>query len=148
MSTKKHRVNLSESDHQTLTELLQKGVVSARKLTRARILLMSDEARASGRKTDVAIAELLSITPTTVKRVRARYQEGGLETALEEQPRSGRPVGISAATRAKVTALACTEAPEGRSQWSLRLLADKIVELAYIDTISYQSVREILKKTA
>lgn len=148
MSAKKHSVRLSETDHKILTDLLQKGQVSARKATRARILLMSDEVRARGQKTDVEIVELLSIASSTVKRVRARYHEGGLETALEEQPRSGRPVGISAATRAKVTALACTEAPAGRSQWSLRLLADKIVELAYIDTISHQSVSEILKKTS
>ena len=80
-------------------------------------------------------------------RIRKRYVQAGVAGTINEKPRSGRPIGISAQTRAKVTALACSQAPEGRSQWTLRLLADKMVELEYVDRISYQSVRNILKKT-
>ena len=110
-------------------------------------MLLSDEARASGRKTDAEIVEILGVSAATVARTRARFCQQGLEAALNEKARSGRPIGISAQTRAKVTALACTKAPDGYSKWSLRLLADKVVELEYIDEISYQSVRHILKKT-
>ena len=108
----------------------------------AKILLLADEG-----KKDKEIAERVEVSVGTVERIRKRYGQEGLEAAVNEKPRSGRPIGISAQTRAKVTALACTKAPEGRSKWTLRLLADKVVELEYIDSISYQSVRNILKKT-
>ena len=83
----------------------------------------------------------------TVERIRRRYVEEGLESALNEKPRSGRSPVISGEERAKITALACTEAPEGFGQWSLRLLADKAVELNFVESISHESVGVILKKT-
>ena len=110
-------------------------------------MLLADESHESGHKTDQAIAEKLDISPATVERTRRAYVETGLKEALNEKPRSGRPPVISGETRAQITALACSTPPEGFGQWSLRLLADKAVELHFIESISYKSVGTILKKT-
>ena len=109
--------------------------------------MLADESHESGHKTDQEIAEKLDISPATVERTRRAYVEAGLKEALNEKPRSGRPPVISGETRAQITALACSTPPEGFGQWSLRLLADKAVELHFIETISYESVGTILKKT-
>ena len=83
----------------------------------------------------------------TVSRIRKRYLEEGLTAAIEEKPRSGAPRKYDGLDRAKVTALACSDPPEGYAQWSLRLLADKMVELAYVDRISHVTIQDVLKKT-
>lgn len=121
------------------------GVISARKLNRARVLLLSDEGHPKGRKTDPEIAEVLGISTATVGHIRRRFVQEGLEAALNEKPRSGRPRQISGSQRAAVTALACSKPPEGYAKWSLRLLADKVVELELIDRISHTKVGDILK---
>ena len=121
------------------------GVISARKLNRARVLLLSDEGHPNGRKTDPEIAEVLDISTATVGHIRRRFVQKGLEAALNEKPRSGRPKQISGSQRAAVTALACSEPPEGYAKWSLRLLADKVVELELIEHISHTKVGDILK---
>lgn len=139
---KQYNIELSEEERTQLEKLTTRGTEKVRKVKRARVLLLADEG-----KKDQEIAERVGVSVGTVERIRKRYAQAGLEAAINEKPRSGRPIGISAQTRAKVTALACTKAPEGRSKWTLRLLADKVVELEYIDSISYQSVRNILKKT-
>ena len=139
---KQYKVELSQEERNQLTRLTTQGTEKVRKVKRAKILLQADEG-----KKDKEIAEQVEVSVGTVERIRKRYVQEGLEEAVNEKPRSGRPIDISAQTRAKVTALACTKAPEGRSKWTLRLLADKVVELEYIDSISYQSVRNILKKT-
>ena len=139
---KQYKIELSQEARSQLTRLTRQGTEKVRKVKRAKILLLADEG-----KKDKEIAERVEVSVGTVERIRKRYAQQGLEAAISEKPRSGRPMGISAQTRAKVTALACTKAPEGRSKWTLRLLADKVVELEYIDSISYQSVRNILKKT-
>lgn len=139
---KQYNIELSEEERSQLETLTSQGTEKVRKVKRARVLLLADEG-----KKDQEIAERVEVSVGTVERIRKRYAQAGLEAAINEKPRSGRPIGISAQTRAKVTALACTKAPEGRSKWTLRLLADKVVELEYIDSISYQSVRNILKKT-
>jgi transposase len=110
-------------------------------------LLLADEAHEQGRETDQAIAEKLEISPATVGRIRQRYAEGGVDVAINEQERSGRPPGISGVERASITALACSTPPEGYAQWSLRLLADKAVELELVESISFSAVGKILKKT-
>ena len=138
---KQYNIELSEEERTQLEKLTTRGTEKVRKVKRARVLLLADEG-----KKDQEIAERVGVSVGTVERIRKRYAQAGLEAAINEKPRSGRPIGISAQTRAKVTALACTKAPEGRSKWTLRLLADKVVELEYIDSISYQSVRNILKK--
>jgi transposase len=112
------------------------------------MLLLADENHSNGHQTDQEIAEKLDSSQATVERTRQRYTEGGLAAALHEQPRSGRPPGISGETRAKITALACTTPPPGYARWSLRLLADKAVALELIDTISHDAVGTILKKTS
>jgi transposase len=83
----------------------------------------------------------------TVYHVKRRFLNEGLETALSEKPRSGKPVQISGEARARITALACSDAPRGHARWTLRLLADKSVELGFVDSISHNHIRQILKKT-
>jgi putative transposase len=139
---KVHVVQLSADEQSQLRRLTMQGKASVRQVKRAQILLA-----AHNDKSDEAIAGQVGVSVSTVCRIRQRYANGGLAVALAEQPRSGRPLGISGATRAKVTALACSAAPAGRSRWTLRLLADKVVELTAIESLSYQSVRNILKKT-
>ena len=138
---KKYKVKLKSKERSELRAMTKQGTEKVRKVKRARILLLAHKG-----KTDKEIAEQVEVTSGTVERIRRRYATDGLAAALNEKPRSGRPIGISAETRAKITALACTSAPEGRGRWTLRLLADKVVELEYIDSISHQSVGDILKK--
>lgn len=146
MPAKKYRVKLSEQDRTALTKMTTRGQTSARKMNRARVLLLSDEAQAKGSKTDQQIMELLDISAATVVRIRQRYVEGGLAAALNEKARSGRPKEIKANQEATVMALACSDAPAGYAKWSLRLLADKLVELELLDSISHNAVGQILKK--
>ena len=150
MGQKKHKYNvkLSEQERAELNRLTVQGSVNVRKLNRVKILLLADEQHGNGGQTDQAIAQKLEIGMATVERIRRRYCEAGLEAALHEQPRTGRPPGISGEERAKITALACSTPPEGYGRWSLRLLADKAIELELIETISYNAVGQILKKTS
>jgi transposase len=149
MGQKKHKykVNLTRAERSELVRLTVAGTIGVRKLNRAKTLLLADESQESDHKTDKEIAEKLDISAATVERTRRSYVEGGLKEALNEKPRSGRPPVISGETRAQITALACSTPPEGYSQWSLRLLADKAVELDFLETISHESVGTILKKT-
>ena len=149
MGQKKHinNVKLPREEREKLTRLTLGGTIGVRKLNRVKILLLADENHKSGQKTDKEIAEKLGTSMATVERIRRKYVKEGLEGALNERPRSGRPPGISGEARAKITALACSEAPEGFGQWSLRLLADKAVELNFVESISHESVGVILKKT-
>ena len=111
-------------------------------ITRARILLMAHES-----KTDTHIIDNLTVARNTIRTVRSRYIKGGLKLALNERPRSGAPEKFTGRQRAKITAIACSEAPEGRSRWTLRLIADKVVELGISEEISYKTVERTLKKT-
>jgi len=149
MGQKKHKykVNLPRAERLELCQLTLGGTISVRKLNRVKILLLADESDDNGQQTDIEIAEKLAISPATVERTRREYVEAGLQSALTEKPRSGRPPVISGEARAQITALACSTPPEGFGQWSLRLLADKAVELQFTETISYGSVGTILKKT-
>ena len=122
--------------------LFSGGKGSNRKHNRARILDLLEQ-----NKSAAEIAALLSCSPTTVYNVKHRYQAEGLESALTEKPRSGKPPHITGEQKARITALACSEAPEGHARWTLRLLADKSVELGFCDSISHNHVGQILKKT-
>lgn len=137
---KKEHVKLSQSDHDFLTSLLAKGQTSARVFKRATALL-----QLNGGKTLTEVAKTLQVSPFTVATWRDNYQANGL-LALDDKPRSGRPVEISGRERAKLTALACSSPPEGRARWTLRLLADKAVELGYCDHLSHTAAQKILKK--
>lgn len=138
---KKQHLTLTETDHRYLTEFLEKGQAKARLMRRATALLLLHQGA-----TFQAVADTFKTRHWTVSRWRNNYLKNGLD-CLFDQPRSGRPVEIDGAQRAKITALACAEAPLGRAKWSLRLLADKVVELEFCESISHTQVSNILKKT-
>lgn len=137
----KQHVKLTDSDRTSLTALVAKGSLKARVFKRATALLELDR----GQTLD-AVATTLNVNYNTVAQWRAQYQEKGL-ACLHDAPRSGRPITINGHQRAQLTALACSAAPSGYAKWSLRLLADKIVELGYGERISHTQVGHILKKT-
>ena len=114
----------------------------ARRLTRARILLLADEGGP-----DQGIAAALHVHPATVERTRRRFVEGGVERALSDRPRPGGRPKLDGQGEAHLVALACRTPPEGRARWTMRLLADRLVELELVDAISDETVRRALKKT-
>jgi hypothetical protein len=145
---KVYRVRLAPEERAYLEDLLSKGKAAARTLTHARILLKADEGEAGPRLGDEAIAEALEVNPSTVERVRIRCVEEGFDAALRPRPsRQVHPRKLDGVQEAHLVALACSPAPDGRNRWSLRLLADKLVELEIVEDISYETVRQTLKKT-
>lgn len=144
---KKYRVRLSSDQRAELEAMTRTGTCKVHEYRRARILLLSDENRADGGQTDEQIAAKVEVSRATVSRVRRRFVEGGLAQAVPDKPRPGAPKKFDGADRAAITALACSEPPAGYSQWSLRLLAEKAVELELVEDISHKTVRQILKKT-
>lgn len=142
MKKKEYAIKLSIEDKTTLKGIVKKGLEKSRKITRCHILLLSDK-----KKSKKEIAEVLSISPTTIRNICERYLNEGLESALNEKYRSGAPTIFDGKCKANITALACSKPPNGHSQWSLRLLADKAVELSIVDSISHTDVGRILKKT-
>jgi len=135
-------LKLKSKDRETLEKVIRSGKVPSRVFKRARGLLALDAGESLA-----AVAEDLKVHRVTVKAWRDGYNESGL-ALLQDAPRTGRPTTLDGMQRAKITALACTDAPDGHSQWSLRLLADKVVELGYCDDISHTQVRRVLKKTS
>ena len=144
---KKYRVKLSKVQREQLQELTSSGTIKVRKYRRARVLLLANEAHREGCKTDAEIAERVGISIPTIQRIRQRFVEEGLEAAINEKPRPGKPETFSGQQRAEITALACSAPPIGYTRWSLRLLARKLVELEMVESISHVTVREVLKKT-
>jgi putative transposase len=138
---KKQHLKLRIKDRDYLGSLLAKGKLPAKMFKRATGLLELDRG-----KTLQAVAETLGVCYVTVAAWRDNYKEQGLK-CLQDAPRSGRPVEIDGVQRAKITALACSQAPAGHARWSLRLLAEKVVELGYSDQISHVQIGKILKKT-
>lgn len=141
MTMKKQHIELTDTDRQYLENLINTGERTARQFKRAVALLELDRGQ-----TYTRTAEIVGVTGTTVSTWAKNYREIGLR-CLHDKPRSGRPIEIDGKARAKITALACSEPPEGYGQWSLRLLAEKAVELEYCESISHTMVNEILKKT-
>ena len=141
MPAKLYHVDLTEAERSELVKLISKGKSAARQITRARILLKADE----GLK-DIEIAGALNTARTTVERIRKRFVEGGLEKALKEDPRPGQQPKLDEQAEAHLIALACSEAPGGEGHWTLRLLADKMVELGYVEAISHETIRQYLEK--
>jgi transposase len=142
MPGKRYIVNLTDEERQELLGLIKKGKVSARQVTRARILLKADEGW-----TDQAIAAALNSSVPTVERIRKRFVEGNLKKALNDDPRPGGKCKLDGRGEAQLIALACSEAPDGHGRWSLRLLAGKLVELGVVESISHEAVRQRLEKT-
>jgi putative transposase len=134
-------LHLSPADKEHLVSLLRKGNLNSKIFKRATCLLELDRGQSL-----TAVAATLNVTNKTVASWRNGYRSNGLQM-LDDKPRSGRPVEIDGPLRAKITALACSEPPEGYSRWSLRLLADKAVELQFVQELSHSYVGEILKKT-
>ncbi len=139
---KKYIVDLTEVERTQLLELVKKGKRSARKVTRAHVLLLADEGAS-----DRAIAEALHVGRRTVERTRRRFVEGNLDWALSDRPRPGGPRKLNGKQEAFLVATACTTPPEGRSRWTMQLLAGRLVELKVVDSISDETVRRTLKKT-
>ncbi len=138
---KKQHVTLTDAERATLESLLAKGSLPAKTFKRATALLELDRG-----KTLTTVATTLDVDYNTVAAWRDRYRAQGLD-GLPDAPRPGRPIVIDGAQRAKITALACSDAPAGHARWSLRLLAEKVVEAGFCDTISHTMVGNVLKKT-
>ncbi len=145
---KKYPVILSETEREELKRLIAAGTSSARKLVHARILLKADQGPEGAGWVDDAVADALEVSQPTVARVRKQYFCEGLEAALNRRPpkREYRRK-LDGEQEARLIALACGEPPQGRVCWSLRLLADKLVELEVVEEVSYQTVGRVLKKT-
>lgn len=137
----KYLVNLTDDERTRLAAMVSTGTGKARVLTRARILLAADR-----NDTDAAIGYALHVHARTVAAVRKRCVEAGLERALHDAPRPGAQRKLDGAQEAFVIALACTDPPSGRECWTMQLLADRLVELQVVDSISDETVRETLKK--
>ena len=138
---KKQHIQLSQLERTQLEKLINQGHLPARKFKRALALLELDRSR-----TFTAVAQTVGVTKQSVSIWAQKYREVGL-ACLEDKPIPGRPPKISGVERARITALACSDAPEGHAQWSLRLLAEKAVELELVEEISHTHVNRLLKKT-
>jgi transposase len=143
LAMKKYVVELNKDEKERLESLTTKGKNGARKIRRARILLLADEGYI-----DKEIARALGAAVTTVERVRKRFVEEGLEAALSERPRPGATRKLDGHQEAYLVALACSDPPEGKKRWSMQMLADKLVRLEVVEEISDETVRRTLKKGA
>jgi transposase len=149
MMPTKHEVRLSDEERARLRTLVGQGRAAARLLTHARILLKADRADAGPGWTDAAIAGAFDVGLSTVARVRQRFAEDGLEAALVRKgPDRVYERTLDGAAEARLIALACGAPPEGRTRWTLKLLAERLVALEVVDGISYETVRRALKQTS
>lgn len=148
MPAKKYIISLTENERQLLQQLTQKGKAAARNLNHARILLKADINQENGGWKDRKISQALDVSIRTIERVRQRFVEEGLEPALNPRPlNSSKLRKIDGEAEAHLIAMACSQAPTGYQRWTLRLLAEQMVVLEYVESISYESVRQVLKKT-
>lgn len=148
MPNNKYKVILSDSEKLKLKKIISKGTASAKMIMHANVLLALDESNGM-RRSEHDIAEQFSIHFQTVHTIRKKYAMQGLDATIGRKKRETPPVAakITGDVEARVIALSCSEPPPGHSKWTLRLLADKVVEMAIVDSISYVSVGQILKKT-
>ena len=148
MPAKKYRIELTPQEREELKALVSRGRTAAYKQTHARILLMSDEAQDDLPMTDEAVAKALKVGHATVERVRRRCVEEGLEAALNRKKQlRRRPRKLDGEAQAHLIAIACSEPPQGRASWTLKLLADPLVERDIVESVSTETVRKVLKKT-
>ena len=147
---KKYGVTLTAEERQGLEDLIAAGKAAAQKLAHARILLKADAAADGPGWADDRIAEAVEVSVATVERVRRRFVEHGLEAALvrKAQDRPSRLPKLDGRAEAHLIALACSKPPAGRAEWTMQLLADKLVELQLVDSISDETVRRALQKTS
>lgn len=147
MIMEKYKVTLTDTERDFLTELTTKGK-NAKRIKNALLLLNTDSKEGSRKPSDELISNLLKVNIKTVERIKKTFVEDGFEIALNGQPPQPRTnIKIDGEVEAHLIALTCSEVPEGYDSWTMRLLANKMVELEYIDSISHESVRQVLKKT-
>lgn len=143
-----YRVSLTEAERAELRTLIGSGIAPARMLTRARVLRKADHGEGGPGWSDAAIAGALDVHPATVQRIRRQFVTEGLTATLErKRPDRVYERALDGRQEASLVALACAVPPEGHAQWSLRLLADELIRLEVVETISYETVRRTLKKT-
>ncbi|EFH81238.1 helix-turn-helix domain-containing protein [Ktedonobacter racemifer] len=138
----KEPIKLTASDRKELQAVLHRGKANARTLTRARILLKAADGWSNQR-----IMEAIETSLSTVKRVRERYAEGGLARVLQDQPQAHRRHALTPVQSAHLVAITCSPVPDGHDHWTVRLLADQAVELGFVESISPETIRQLLKKT-
>ena len=146
---KKYIVRLSPEERATLKKLLTSGRGPGRMFTRVRILLKADQRKGGPAWQDVRISEAFDVTVQTIEKVRKQLVEEGFDAVLSRRPYKQKVSRkkIDGDVEAHLIALCCSDPPEGRVRWTLRLLADKVVEFGYVDSISYEAIRQTLKKT-
>jgi transposase len=145
---KKYRVTLTPEERADLERMTRTGKAAATKLTHARILLLADENPGGPARSDGQIIEALGVSKNTVCRVRERFVEQGFESALVRKPTSRKYARkLDGRGEAHLIALACSDPPAGRADWTLQMLADQLVAMGHADTLSYETVRQVLKKT-
>jgi hypothetical protein len=145
---KRYRVTLTEEERQELEKMVSAGKTAARKLVRARILLLADQADGGPARSDPEITEALGCGRATVERTRKQFVEEGFETVLDPRPTTRiYERRLDGTAEAHLVALACGAPPEGRARWTLRLLADRMVGLGYVESVCHEAVRQTLKKT-
>ena len=145
----KYRVTLTEEERDALKKMASVGKGAARKLLHARILLLTDQGEYGQHRSDDEITDALYVGRSTIHRVRERFVENGLEAALvpRDMPRRPDKIKIQGEAEKKLIALACSDPPEGRCRWTMELLADRIVQVGAVETVSQETVRRALKKT-
>jgi hypothetical protein len=145
---KRYRVTLTQQEREGLQKLVSVGKGAARKLARARMLLLADQAEGGQSKADPEIVEALGCARATVERVRKLFVEEGLEATLQPKPTTRNyERKLDGKTEAHLIALACGAPPKGRARWTLRLLGDRMVGLGHLESVSHETVRRTLKKT-
>ena len=145
----RYRVTLTEQERKELEALTKRGKTHARRFIHARALLLSDAGTDSPSWSVTDTAEALGVSSRTIEHLKKRFVEEGLEAALERKPREKPPreVTFDGAFEARLIAMACTDVPEGHRRWTVRLLADKAVELNFAESVSHMTVQRVLKKT-
>ncbi len=144
----RYKVTLTREEHEQLKAVLGKGKHSSQQYRNACILINSDEGPHGQKLSNEQIAQVLQINTKTVERIKERFVEEGFDQCMDRKPYPKKgPLKTDGDFEAHLIALSCSEAPEGYARWSLRLLADKMVELKYAESISHESVRQVLKKT-
>ena len=146
MARKRIEVKLTQDEHESLSTYVTRGQKSAREINRARILLLAND----GLK-DQDIEKVLRVSRVTIYNMRKKYQSKGVQhilDVLQDEPRGGRPMKFDSKIEAQVTMIACSAPPQGAARWTLHLIAEKLIKLDMVDTISHESVRSILKKTS
>lgn len=142
------KVTLTKEEREQLQAVLGKGKHSSQQYRNACILINSDESSFGDKSSNEQIAKVLQINTKTVERVKKRFVEEGFEECMERKPYPRlEPKKVDGDFEAHLIAISCSEAPEGMARWSLRMLAEKMVELKYIDSVSHETVRQVLKKT-